>query len=162
MPSPIYEGEDSVIAWMLSGKDEIFDSTSRKGEAKRAIMDTYEEHSANTNHKRSLTSLLISVKVSNFDDVDRIMVHTSSHSLRYWDGSTILKRWIQKQAVKLLTIQLCIFSLGLQDGEWHHVKSYAPERAQREDTVRLWHKIETCEDPEWTKRYHDKDPNRKA
>ena len=27
------------------------------------------------------------------------------------------------------------------------------------DTVRLWHKIETTEDPEWTRRYHATDPN---
>jgi 2-methylcitrate dehydratase len=25
--------------------------------------------------------------------------------------------------------------------------------------VRLWHKIETTEDPEWTRRYHSTDPN---
>jgi 2-methylcitrate dehydratase len=55
-----------------------------------------------------------------------------------------------------------IFAVALQDGEWHHVKSYAPERAKREDTVRLWHKISTVEDPKWTERYHDSDPKRKA
>ncbi|MDH5581819.1 MAG: MmgE/PrpD family protein, partial [Bdellovibrionales bacterium] len=55
-----------------------------------------------------------------------------------------------------------IFAVALQDGEWHHIKSYAPERAKREDTVRLWHKISTLEDPEWTKRYHEKDPAKKA
>ena len=55
-----------------------------------------------------------------------------------------------------------IFAVALQDGSWHHVKSYAPERAQRPDTVELWHKIRTTEDPEWTKRYHSKDPNEKA
>ncbi len=55
-----------------------------------------------------------------------------------------------------------IFAVALQDGEWHHVRSYAPERAKREDTVRLWHKISTVEDPEWTRRYHSHDPNEKA
>src|SRR5699024_10836189 len=40
--------------------------------------------------------------------------------------------------------------------------SYAPERAGRPDTVELWHKIETTEDPEWTRRYHSIDPNEKA
>ena len=55
-----------------------------------------------------------------------------------------------------------IFAVALQDGEWHHVRSYAPERAQRPDTVRLWHKISTIEDPEWTRRYHSHDPKEKA
>jgi 2-methylcitrate dehydratase len=47
-----------------------------------------------------------------------------------------------------------IVAVALQDGGWHHVKSYAPERAQRHDTVTLWHKIATVEDPKWTERYH--------
>jgi 2-methylcitrate dehydratase len=52
-----------------------------------------------------------------------------------------------------------IFAVALQDGTWHHVDSYAPKRAARADTVRLWHKIETVEDPEWTHRYRATDPN---
>jgi 2-methylcitrate dehydratase len=54
-----------------------------------------------------------------------------------------------------------IFAVALQDGTWHHVKSYAPERAKREDTVRLWNKISTVEDPAWTKWYHEQDPDKK-
>jgi 2-methylcitrate dehydratase len=42
------------------------------------------------------------------------------------------------------------------------VRSYAPERAQRPDTVALWRKISTVEDPEWTRRYHADDPAVKA
>jgi 2-methylcitrate dehydratase len=52
-----------------------------------------------------------------------------------------------------------IFAVALQDGRWHHADSYAPRRAQRADTVRLWHKIETKEDPEWTRKYHSRDPD---
>jgi 2-methylcitrate dehydratase len=50
----------------------------------------------------------------------------------------------------------------LQDGAWHHVRSYAPERAARADTVRLWQKIRTVEDKRWTARYHTSDPALKA
>jgi 2-methylcitrate dehydratase len=42
------------------------------------------------------------------------------------------------------------------------VRSYAPERAQRADTVRLWHKIHTEEDKRWTERYHSRDPSKLA
>jgi 2-methylcitrate dehydratase len=52
--------------------------------------------------------------------------------------------------------------VALQDGRWHHVDSYLPERAARPDTVALWRKIETVHDPAWTERYHDPDPDRKA
>ena len=55
-----------------------------------------------------------------------------------------------------------IFAVALQDVTWHHVDSYAPKRAARKDTVALWHKIETREDPEWTRRYHATDPNELA
>ena len=54
-----------------------------------------------------------------------------------------------------------IFAVALQDGSWHHVKSYAPERAQRADTVALWHKISTVEDKQWTAWYHEQDPDKK-
>jgi 2-methylcitrate dehydratase len=52
--------------------------------------------------------------------------------------------------------------VALQDGFWDHESSYAPKRANRADTVRLWHKIETKEDPEWTLRYHTLDTDKKA
>src|SRR6202042_3105859 len=55
-----------------------------------------------------------------------------------------------------------IFAVALQDGAWHHVDSYAPKRAARKDTVELWHKIETLEDPEWTRRYRATDPQELA
>jgi 2-methylcitrate dehydratase len=34
-----------------------------------------------------------------------------------------------------------------------------PERAGRQDTVALWQKTTTAEDPYWTKRYHSTDPD---
>jgi len=55
-----------------------------------------------------------------------------------------------------------IFAVALEDGQWHHVRSYTPERAGRLGTVRLWRSIETREDPEWTRRYHSSDPAEKA
>lgn len=55
-----------------------------------------------------------------------------------------------------------IFTVMLQDGEWDHVASYAPERAQRPNTVELWHKVTTEEDAEWTRRYHSLDISEKA
>ena len=45
---------------------------------------------------------------------------------------------------------------------WHHIKSYTPERAKRKSTVELWNKIETFEDEEWTKKYHEPNPINKC
>ena len=55
-----------------------------------------------------------------------------------------------------------IFAVALEDGSWHHVKSYTSERAKRKKTVELWKKIKTFEDPEWTKKYHHPDPKQKC
>ncbi|MGO1411202.1 MAG: MmgE/PrpD family protein, partial [Microbacterium sp.] len=55
-----------------------------------------------------------------------------------------------------------IFTVALQDGGWHHVDSYAPQRARRADTVALWHRVTTALDEEWTRRYHSEDPDEKA
>ena len=38
----------------------------------------------------------------------------------------------------------------------------ARARARARTTVALWHKIETREDPEWTRRYHSRDPKELA
>src|ERR1041385_6243040 len=47
-PSPIYEGEDSVIAWMLGGRDAVYEvPLPAPSEPCRAILDSYtKEHSA--------------------------------------------------------------------------------------------------------------------
>src|SRR3546814_12005641 len=51
-----------------------------------------------------------------------------------------------------------IFTVALQDGRWDHETSYAPQRAARDDTVRLWRKVRTVEDPEWTRRFTEPAP----
>ena len=56
-----------------------------------------------------------------------------------------------------------IFAVALEDGEWHHEKSYTEKRKKRKETVDLWNKIETFESDEWNKKYYDvSDPLKKA
>ena len=56
-----------------------------------------------------------------------------------------------------------IFAVALEDGEWHHEKSYSDERKNRKQTVELWNKIETFESEKWNKKYYDEpDPIKKA
>ena len=57
---------------------------------------------------------------------------------------------------------LYVVAVALQDRRWHHVDSYRPERAARPDSVRLWRKVLTVEDPQWTRRCHASDPREKA
>ncbi len=51
-----------------------------------------------------------------------------------------------------------LFTVALQDGDFHHERSYAPERVRRPDTVRLWQKVRTVEDEEWNRRFDEPEP----
>jgi len=55
-----------------------------------------------------------------------------------------------------------IFAVALEDGDWHHVKSYTKARANRKSTIKIWKSIKTYEDKKWTKKYHDPDPRKKS
>ncbi|MEO1483973.1 MAG: MmgE/PrpD family protein [Myxococcota bacterium] len=166
-PSPIYEGEDSVIAWMLDGPDAHYKvPLPGAGEAKRGIMDTYtKEHSAEY-QSQALIDLAFRMreKVGNFDDVEKILLRTSHHThYVIGTGAGDPQKMDPKASRETLDHSIMyIFTVALQDGEWHHVNSYTPERAGRADTVRLWHTMETVEDPRWTERYHATDPSVKA
>lgn len=165
-PSPVYEGEDSVIAYMLSGKDGRYEvPLPEKGEAKRAILETYtKEHSAEY-QSQALIDLARKMKksITNFDDIESIVIHTSHHT-HYVIGTGANDPQKMDPNASRETLDhsiMYIFAVALQDGDWHHVKSYAPERAKREDTVKLWHKITTVEDKQWTAWYHEQDPDKK-
>ena len=55
-----------------------------------------------------------------------------------------------------------IFAVALEDGNWHHVKSYTKARANKKSTIKIWKSIKTHEDKKWTKKYHDPDPKKKS
>src|SRR6185312_4813844 len=82
-PSPIYEGEDSVIAYMLGGKDDKYEvPLPAVGEEKRAILETYtKEHSAEY-QSQALIDLAARMKskIPNFADIKEIIIHTSHHT----------------------------------------------------------------------------------
>ncbi|MCQ4162266.1 MmgE/PrpD family protein [Roseomonas sp. GC11] len=174
-PSPIYEGEDSVIAWVLSGRSNRADvygpvyytvPLPEKGEPKRAILDTYtKEHSAEY-QSQALIDLAFRLRerIADQEAIEKIILHTSHHThYVIGTGANDPQKMDPRASRETLDHSIMyIFAVALQDGSWHHVESYAPKRAARPDTVRLWHKIETREDPEWTRRYHSTDPDEKA
>ena len=166
-PSPIYEGEDSVIAWMLDGKDAHYVvPLPGPKEPKRAIMDSYtKEHSAEY-QSQALIDLAFRMReqVGDLKKIERIVIHTSHHThYVIGTGANDPQKMDPKASRETLDHSIMyIFAVALQDGAWHHVDSYAPKRAARRDTVELWHKIETREDPEWTRRYRATDPDELA
>lgn len=168
-PTPIYEGEDGVIAWLLDGVDAHYEvPLPETGEAKRAILDTYtKEHSA---EYQAQAWIDLARKLHNqhpdlgADSIASVVIHTSHHThFVIGSGANDPQKYDPTASRETLDHSIpYIFTVALQDGEWHHERSYAPERAGRPDTVALWNRVTTTEDPEWTRRYHSNDPTEKA
>jgi 2-methylcitrate dehydratase len=166
-PEPIYEGEDGVVAWLLDGPTASYDvELPAPGEPHRAILRTYtKEHSAEY-QAQALIDLArrMGKQIDDFSKVTRVTIHTSHHT-HYVIGTGANDPQKMDPTASRETLDhsiMYMFAVALQDQAWHHEKSYAPERAGRPDTVELWHKIETREDQEWTRRYHSTDPNEMA
>jgi len=167
-PTPIYEGEDGVIAWLLDGPDARYEvPLPERGEARTAILDSYtKEHSAEYQAQAwiDLARRLGREHEITADNVERIVLHTSHHThYVIGSGANDPQKYDPTASRETLDHSIpYIFTVALQDGEWHHERSYAPARAGRPDTVALWHKVTTEEDAEWTRRYHSIDPAEKA
>ncbi|MBU4613413.1 MmgE/PrpD family protein [Rhodococcus sp. GG48] len=166
-PSPIWEGEDGVIARLLGGPNaEYAVPLPSPGEAKRAILDTYtKEHSAEYQSQAPIDlARRMRDRIGDLDQIASIVLHTSHHThVVIGTGSNDPQKFDPFASRETLDHSVMyIFAVALQDGTWHHERSYAPERAQRLDTIELWKKISTAEDPEWTRRYHSTDPDEKA
>lgn len=171
-PSPIYEGEDGVIAWLLDGPEAEYQvPLPEPGEPKRMILESYtKEHSAEYQAQAlidlafRLGKTIEEATGGNWDRVCEVAIHTSHHTHNViGTGANDPQKMDPGASRETLDHSIMyIFAVALQDRRWHHVDSYLPERAARPDTVRLWHKISTLEDPAWTRRYHSSDPREKA
>ncbi|MDX1871901.1 2-methylcitrate dehydratase PrpD [Mycolicibacterium sp. 120266] len=166
-PAPIWEGEDGVIAWLLGGPQRTYHvPLPEPGEPKRAILDTYtKEHSAEYQSQAPIDlARRMRERIGDLAQVASIVLHTSHHThVVIGTGSGDPQKFDPDASRETLDHSVpYIFAVALQDGTWHHERSYAPERAHRADTIDLWNKISTVEDPEWTRRYHSNDPAEKA
>ncbi|WP_343602972.1 2-methylcitrate dehydratase PrpD [Mycobacterium sp.] len=166
-PAPIWEGEDGVIAWLLSGFEHTYHvPLPAPGEPKRAILDSFtKEHSAEYQAQAPIDlARRLRERIGDVNQVESIVLHTSQHThMVIGSGSGDPQKFDPDASRETLDHSLpYIFAVALQDGAWHHERSYTPERAHRPDTVELWRKISTVEDPEWTRRYHADDPAEKA
>jgi 2-methylcitrate dehydratase len=166
-PSPIYEGEESVIAWMLGGPDSRYEvSLPEPGEPPRGIMETYTKAHSAEYQAQAIIDLAIDLsrQVGDLDAISGIVLETSHHTHNVIGTGANDPQKLDPDATRetLDHSIMYILAVALEDRKWHHVDSYTPERAHRPSTVRLWHKIRTVEDPSWTKRYLDPDPHKRA
>ena len=166
-PSPIYEGEDSVIARILDGKKAFYKvPLPKKNETKKAILETYTKEYSAEYQSQALIDLAkkLKKKIQNLNQIKKIDIYTSHHT-HYVIGTGANDPQKMDPNASRETLDhsiMYIFAVALEDGTWHHVKSYTKARAKRKSTIRIWRLIKTHEDKKWTKRYHDPNPKKKA
>jgi len=166
-PSPIYEGEDSVIARILDGKKALYKvPLPKKNETKKAILETYTKEYSAEYQSQALIDLAkkLNKKLSDLNQIKKIDIYTSHHT-HYVIGTGANDPQKMDPNASRETLDhsiMYIFAVALEDGGWHHVKSYSKTRAKKKSTIKIWRSIRTHEDKKWTKRYHDPDPMKKA
>ena len=165
-PSPIYEGRDAVIAWLLGGPDaEYTVPLPSPGEPLTAILQSYtKEHSAEY-QAQALIDIGFSLHARRLSpaEIAEVVIRTSHHTHNVVGTGANDPQKMDPEASRetLDHSAMYILAVAWEDGAWHHVDSYTSERTHRPSTVRLWHRIRTEEVPEWTAAYHDPDPSRK-
>ena len=166
-PSPIYEGEDSVIARILDGKKAIYKvPLPKKGEIKKAILETYTKEYSAEYQAQALIDIAkkLNKKIKNFNQIKKIDLYTSHHTHNVIGTGANDPQKMDPNATRetLDHSIMYIFAVALEDGDWHHVKSYTKQRANKKSTIKIWRSILTHEDKKWTKKYHSPNPKNKS
>ena len=166
-PSPIYEGEDSFIARILDGKKALYKvPLPKKNEEKKAILETYTKEYSAEYQAQALIDIAkkLKRKLENLNAIKKIDIYTSHHThFVIGTGANDPQKLDPKASRETLDHSIMyIFAVALEDGDWHHIKSYTKKRANRKSTIKLWHSIRTHEDKKWTKKYHDPNPKNKS
>ena len=166
-PSPIYEGEDSVIARILDGKKANYKVPLPKiKEPKRAILETYTKEYSAEYQAQAIIDIAkkLNRKIRNLKNIKKIDIFTSHHT-HYVIGTGANDPQKMDPNASRETLDhsiMYIFAVALEDADWHHIKSYSKSRAKRKSTIKIWRNIKTHEDKKWTKKYHDPNPRKKC
>tara|TARA_B100001121_G_scaffold112273_1_gene98896 strand:+ start:507 stop:1994 length:1488 start_codon:yes stop_codon:yes gene_type:complete len=166
-PSPIYEGEDSIIARILDGKKAIYKiPLPKRNEEKKAILETYTKEYSAEYQAQALIDLAKKLKkrIYNLNDIKKIDIYTSHHT-HYVIGTGANDPQKMDPNASRETLDhsiMYIFAVALEDGDWHHEKSYSKSRSNKKSTIKLWKSIKTHEDKKWTRKYHDPNPKNKS
>ncbi len=166
-PSPIYEGEDSVIARILDGKKALYKiPLPKKNEEKKAILETYTKEYSAEYQAQALIDIAkkLNKKIPNLNQIKKIDIYTSHHThYVIGTGANDPQKMDPNSSRETLDHSIMyIFAVALEDADWHHIKSYTKSRAARKSTIKIWHSIKTHEDKKWTKKYHDPNPKNKS
>ena len=166
-PSPIYEGEDSVIARILDGKKALYKiPLPKKNEEKKAILETYTKEYSAEYQAQALIDIAkkLNKKIKNKNLIKKIDIFTSHHTHNViGTGANDPQKMDPNASRETLDHSIMyIFAVALEDANWHHIKSYTKKRANKKSTIKIWRSIKTHEDKKWTKKYHHPNPKKKS
>ena len=166
-PSPIYEGEDSIISRILDGTKANYKvPLPKKNQEKKAILETYTKEYSAEYQAQALIDLAkkFKSKIKNLNKIKKIDIYTSHHTHNViGTGANDPQKMDPNASRETLDHSIMyIFAVALEDGDWHHEKSYSKSRSNRKSTRKLWRSITTHEDKNWTKKYHDSNPKNKC
>ncbi len=135
-PSPIYEGEDSVISRILDGKKRVYHvPLPNIGESKKAILETYTKEYSAEYQSQALIDIAkkLNKKIPNLNLIKKIDIYTSHHT-HYVIGTGANDPQKMDPNASRETLDhsiMYIFAVALEDADWHHIKSYTKQRANR-------------------------------
>ena len=157
-PSPVWEGEYGIIATLLDEPDTGHEVRFPRGrEARTGILSTFtKEHSAGY-HGNAMIDLAVRIRprIPDLEQIASVEIHSKKFThIVVGSGSGDPEKYDPNASRETLDNSVMyIFAVALEDGVWHHERSYAPERRNRPETLRLWRKIRTRESDEWNRRY---------
>ena len=124
-PTPIYEGQDGVIAVLLDGPDAVYHvSLPEPGESKRSILETYTKEYSAEYQAQALIDLArrLGPRIGDLSEVTEITIHTSHHTHNViGTGANDPQKFDPDASRETLDHSIMyIFAVALEDGTWHH------------------------------------------
>lgn len=167
-PSPVWEGDYGIVPILLHKENEDIEINLPEKNAPRAgILSTFtKEHSAGY-HGNSIidVAFLLKEKIKDLKEIKKINIYSKKYThIVMGSGSNDPEKYSPEASRETLDHSaMYIFAVALEDGFWHHETSYSKERKQNPETINLWKKVETFEDPDFNQKYYnEQDPLKKV
>ena len=132
----------------------------------RTSVDLHMHHKQQSmrSHERTTPCQSDALSSNNLNQIKKIDLYTSHHT-HYVIGTGANDPQKMDPNASRETLDhsiMYIFAVALEDADWHHVKSYTKQRANKKSTIKIWKSITTHEDKKWTQKYHDPNPKNKS
>jgi 2-methylcitrate dehydratase len=164
-PKPVYEGRFGLIACFFGGRDASFRINLPDAGERRAVLQSLPKEHATGYHAQAVIDLAIAMrdKIPDLEAIERIDIATKDYTHFYvGSGANDPEKMNPMTSRENLDHSIMFsFAAAFLDGGWHHVRTFAPERVRRPELVRLWHKVSTHADDEWTRRFRERTPMEK-